>query len=47
MWLPPYVIQILQPALGGFAPTVANIVNIVVQVIINYPMMKFIIMKKG
>lgn len=46
VWLPPYVIGLLQPAIGRFAPTVANIVNIVLQVLINYPMMKFKIMKK-
>ncbi len=30
----------------GFAPTLANIVNILVQVIISYPAMKFFIMPK-
>lgn len=30
----------------GIAQTLANVVNIVIQVIINYPMMKFVIMKK-
>lgn len=30
----------------GLAPTLANIVNIVVQVVLNYPTMKFIIMRK-
>lgn len=46
VWLPPYVIRTIEPYVGGFAPTVANIVNIVIQVVINYPMMKFVIMKK-
>lgn len=46
IWLPPYVIQFTQPYLGGFAPTAANIINIIIQVMINYPMMKFKIMKK-
>lgn len=46
VWLPPYVINLVEPYVGGFAPTVANIVNIFVQVAINYPMMKFVIMKK-
>lgn len=46
VWLPPYVIARLSPYIGNFAPTVANIVNIVIQVLINYPMMKFKIMKK-
>ncbi|MBU3805924.1 MAG: GtrA family protein [Candidatus Fournierella pullistercoris] len=31
----------------GFAPTLANIVNIVVQVVISYPAMKFFIMPKN
>lgn len=46
IWLPPYVISLVSPYVKGFAPTLANIVNIVVQVVINYPMMKFVIMKK-
>ena len=46
VWLPPHVIAILKPYIGGFAAVVANIVNIVLQVVINYPMMKFKIMKK-
>lgn len=46
IWLPPYVIRWVEPFVGGFAPTIANIVNIVLQVVINYPMMKFVIMKK-
>ncbi|WP_283582860.1 GtrA family protein [Limosilactobacillus difficilis] len=45
VWLPPYIIGLTKPAIGGWAPTVANIVNIVVQVAINWPMMKFVIMK--
>lgn len=45
IWLPPYVIQQLTPMIGGWAATVANVVNIVIQVVINYPMMKFVIMK--
>lgn len=31
----------------GLAPTLANIVNIVVQVVLSYPTMKFWIMRKG
>ena len=46
IWLPPHVINFIKPYVGGFAATVANVVNIVVQVVINYPMMKFVIMKK-
>lgn len=45
VWLPPFVLSELTPVIGGWAPTVANIVNIVIQVVINYPMMKFVIMK--
>lgn len=45
VWLPPYVISVTKPYIGGWAATVANIVNIVVQVVINWPMMKFVIMK--
>jgi putative flippase GtrA len=47
IWLPPHIIAILQPHVGGFAPTLANAVNIVIQVVINYPMMKLVIMKKS
>lgn len=46
VWLPPYVISLISPYVKGFAPTIANMVNIVIQVVINYPMMKFKIMKK-
>lgn len=46
VWLPPYVIQWVQPYIGSFAPSLANIANIIIQVVINYPMMKFVIMKK-
>lgn len=45
VWLPPYIIGVTKPVIGGWAPTVANVVNIVVQVAINWPMMKFVIMK--
>lgn len=31
---------------GGLAPTLANILNILIQVVISYPAMKFLIMKK-
>ncbi|MDN6640875.1 MAG: GtrA family protein [Tetragenococcus sp.] len=46
VWLPPYIIAQLTPYVGAFAATIANAVNILVQVLINYPMMKFVIMKK-
>lgn len=46
VWLPPYVIELIQPIVGNLAETIANAVNIVIQVAINYPMLKFVIMKK-
>lgn len=44
--LPPHIIGLVKPYVGTLAPTVANIVNIVLQVLINYPMMKFVVMKR-
>lgn len=44
--LPGYITPILSQYVGGFAATVANAINIFLQVVINYPMMKFVIMKK-
>lgn len=46
IWLPPHVIGVIKPVTGNFATTIANFVNIIIQVVINYPMMKFVIMKK-
>lgn len=47
IWLPPHVMGLAEMYIGGTLATyLANIVNIVVQVVINYPMMKFVIMKK-
>lgn len=46
IWLPPHVIALIKPYVGGFAATLANVINIVIQVVINYPMMKLVIMKK-
>lgn len=46
IWLPPYVINLLNPITGSFSLTLANMLNIVLQVLINYPMLKFVIMKK-
>lgn len=47
IWLPPYVMTFFEGYIGGTMATyMANIVNIIVQVAINYPMMKFVIMKK-
>ena len=46
--LPPYTTQMFMN-LGcslGLAQTLANVINIIVQVVVNYPMMKFVIMKK-
>lgn len=47
VWLPPYVMALTKPYVGALAATVANIVNILIQVAINYPMMKFKIMKRN
>lgn len=46
IWLPPYVIALVKPWAGDASMTIANIVNILLQVAINYPMLKFVIMKK-
>ncbi len=46
VWLPQYTVTLLEPYVGSLAPTCANFINIFVQVVINYPMMKFVIMKK-
>lgn len=43
--LPPYIIGCLTPYFHEFSVTIANIFNIIAQVIINWPMMKFIVMK--
>ncbi len=44
--LPGYLVPMLTPYVGGAASTIANMVNIGVQVVVNYPMLKFVIMKK-
>lgn len=44
--LPGYITPVLSTYIGGMAATAANIINIILQVLINYPMMKFVIMKK-
>ncbi|MFT4143831.1 MAG: GtrA family protein [Mobilitalea sp.] len=46
IWLPPYMIALMKPYVGGFAVTLANAINIFLQVVINYPMLKLVIMKK-
>lgn len=46
VWLPPYVITIIKARAGDASMTIANIINIMFQVAINYPMLKFVIMKK-
>ena len=46
IWQPPYIIALVKPIVGGLAETIANVVNIAIQVAINYPMLKFVIMKK-
>lgn len=47
VWLPPHVMKYTERFVGGMIATyLANGVNILVQVAINYPMMKFVIMRK-
>ena len=47
IWLPPHVMSMTEGAIGGTAATyLANGINIIVQVAINYPMMKYVVMKK-
>ncbi|MHB8128001.1 MAG: GtrA family protein [Mobilitalea sp.] len=47
LWLPPHVIDLIQPFAKDLSPTIANMVNVFIQVVINYPMLKFVIMKKS
>lgn len=44
--LPGYITPVLSQYVGNFAPTVANVINILLQVAINYPMLKLVVMKK-
>lgn len=46
--LPPYTISLFMGwgLSVGLAQTLANVINIFLQVVINYPMLKFVIMKK-
>lgn len=47
IWLPPHMMRLADNYVSGTVATYfANIVNIIVQVAINYPMMKFVVMKK-
>ena len=46
VWLPPHIIGLVKPFAKGLSPTLANAVNIFIQVAISYPMLKFVIMKK-
>lgn len=46
IWLPPYVMAVIRPHVGDMSATLANAINIMLQVLINYPMLKFVIMKK-
>jgi putative flippase GtrA len=47
IWLPPHVISFIKPFVGSYAVTLANVINIGIQVVINYPMLKFVIMRKS
>jgi len=44
--VPPLIIPLFSPLLGRWAPYGANVVNILIQVVILYPVMKFFIMKR-
>lgn len=46
VWLPPHIIPFIEPYVGKFAPTIANSFNISIQILITYPMMKYVIMKE-
>lgn len=47
LYIPPLVIPYLSGVVGSFwAKNIANILNILIQVVINYPVMKFVVMKK-
>lgn len=46
LYVPTLIIAPLTALVGGFAPYVANCVNILIQVLTLYPTMKFLVMKK-
>ncbi len=47
LYIPTIVVAPLTNIVGNFwAVNIANIINIIVQVVINYPVMKFVIMRK-
>lgn len=46
LYVPTLIVDLLAEHVGGLAPYIANCVNIVIQVIILYPTMKFLVMRK-
>lgn len=46
LYVPTLIVAPLSQLVGGFAPYLANCVNILIQVIILFPTMKFLVMKK-
>jgi putative flippase GtrA len=46
LYVPTLIVAPLSGIVGGFAPYVANCVNILIQVLTLYPTMKFLVMKK-
>jgi len=47
LYVPTLIIAPLTSLVGGWAPYVANMVNIMIQVVILYPTMKFVVMRKA
>ena len=47
LYVPTLVIAPLTAVVGGWAPYAANVLNIMIQVVILYPTMKFIVMRKA
>lgn len=46
LYVPTLIVAPLSQFVGGFAPYLANCVNILIQVVILFPTMKFLVMKK-
>lgn len=46
LYVPTLIVEPLSRFVGGAAPYIANCVNILIQVIILFPTMKFLVMKK-
>ncbi len=46
LYVPSIIVPPLTDIVGGWAPYVANVVNIMIQVVILYPVLKFVVMRK-